>query len=117
MTDRVRGVRNWTLLAVLVAAFALGGLAIAQEDQAPAIEPSIEDSEEDLGPRWMREDADGWKPGPGSGPPPWAGQDRDPNDPDDLGPRWMREDADGWTPGPGSGPPPWAGQDDGDTED
>jgi hypothetical protein len=33
------------------------------------------------GPRWLRDDAEGWQPGDGK--PPWAGQDDDDVDADD----------------------------------
>lgn len=100
MTDRSQGIRNWRLLGALVALLAIGGLAIGQESQPPADTPGTDDSERDLGPRWQREDAEGWEPGD-KGPPPWAN------------PRFHRDDAEGWSPGDG-GPPPWAGKDDND---
>ncbi len=110
MSERARGIRNWTILIAVMALLAFSGLALAQESET---EPDNEATEEGEGPPWTREGFEGdWTPGSG-GPPPWAGQDDD--DDNGQGPPWTREGFEGdWTPGSG-GPPPWAGQD-GDDE-
>lgn len=101
LSYRARGIRNWLLLLAVIATFAAGGFAIAQEGNTPEA-PAPADADEGLGPPWLRSDAgDRAQPGP----PPWAGQDG--NDDDGLGPRWMRGDAGDWRPGT-PGPPPWA---------
>lgn len=138
LSHKAVGIRNWLLLAAIVSVFAVGGFAIAQEGgEAEPTQPAPTETEEDLGPPWMRPGAEDWTPNT-PGPPPWAGQDDD-DDGDGLGPRWLRGDAGDWKPGtqgpppwanarflrpdagdwkPGTpGPPPWAGQDDADEAD
>ncbi|MFP3883720.1 MAG: hypothetical protein ACLFWH_15580, partial [Actinomycetota bacterium] len=101
MSEKKRGIRNWTILIAVSALLAFSGLALAQETQ-----PDNEDAEtEGEGPPWTRDGFEGdWTPGT-PGPPPWAGQDDEEDD--GKGPPWLRDGFEGdWTPGT-PGPPPW----------
>jgi hypothetical protein len=119
--------RFLTVAVATLLALTVGGFALA--DDTPT------ETDDGAGPRWLRDDAEGWLRGdqgpppwsdarflrddadgwqPGDGKPPWADGvgDGDEEGDDGKGPRWLRDDADGWQPGDGK--PPWAGQDDGD---
>ncbi|HKX75046.1 MAG TPA: hypothetical protein VJR05_06625 [Acidimicrobiia bacterium] len=74
-------------------------VTISEPDTVAPPEEEQEKIEDVEGPRWLRDDAEGWTPGTPS-PPPWAGDDGD------GGPPFMRDGSTGWKPG--DGPPDWA---------